>query len=744
MIISVPLFLAVVLTIYAARQVILSKKRANESLAKTTSTELLDKIDRNFYERYGDVQAFAYNRLAVEALTYNVKTPELQDFMNTMTQYYVLYDLMLLCDTNGNILASNTKDKFGKVINTSILSNINVAKEPWFSQIVTKNIDGAWYSDFMFSEYVKICQSNKKPSWGMGFAAPVKDINQKTIGIWYNFANWDEVTRGIRKSAENSLKTDGAFIIITNNKNEIIDTPDSSLIYSKTIFNLQTESIPLFSKNLKADNFSIGTNKATGAYTYKGKNWNAYTLIPKQNIELTILFSKEIIGLVIFDVICLAIAIFLSIQFSNKLSKRIITLKTAIDDLSKGETKQIALEGNDELTEISSSINHLSKALTQKSKFAENIGNRTFDTTFNISSDKDTLGIALLNMRDSLASFAEAEKKENWAIEGLALFADILQKEQNSNSIFDTILAQLVKYTNSNQAALYMAEENVENNTVLVLKACYAYNRKKFINDTIEIGDGLVGQCFLEKEEIYLTDVPKDYMNISSGLGEAKPRCVCIIPIKTNDKVLGVLEIASFQIFEDYQTKFLLKLSENLATTFSVLKANANTQKLLSESQSYLEMVQAQEEELRQYMEELHSTQEEINRKQQLSEKKSDFLNTLLEKLPFAVFVKDEQSRYSHANKAQSELIGLPINDFLNKKDDDFILDREELHQIQESDNEILKNQKSVILDAQKITLKNKETKILQTHKIPFLNPITNEYNILGVSVELDKSNKSI
>ena len=203
------------------------------------------------------------------------------------------------------------------------------------------------------------------------------------------------------------------------------------------------------------------------------------------------------------------------------------------------------------------------------------------------------------------------EQKRNWVNTGLARFVEILRtNQQDINKLPESLISSIVKYTNSNQGALFLLE-----NDVLELKSCYAYNKKKFINKCIQPGDGLVGQAFLEKETIYMTEVPKDYVTITSGLGEALPTSILIVPLKLNDEVLGVLELASFNEFEKFQVEFLEKIGESIASTISIASSNAKTRKLLKESLEQEQRLKEQEEELRQNMEELVATQENLKSK---------------------------------------------------------------------------------------------------------------------------------
>ena len=217
------------------------------------------------------------------------------------------------------------------------------------------------------------------------------------------------------------------------------------------------------------------------------------------------------------------------------------------------------------------------------------------------------------------------DKKREWANNGLAKFADILRTQQDDiQKSYDTIISFLVKYLEANQAGLFIVEEKNDTTKHIQLKSCYAYERKKYLAREIEIGEGLIGQCYLEKDIIYLTDVPQNYVTITSGIGASTPRAVLIVPLILNDEVFGIIELASFKPFEKYQIDFLIKAGENTAATISNLKTNERTKLLLEESQQQSEEMRAQEEEMRQNMEEMQATQEELSRK---SEEIQNFLD---------------------------------------------------------------------------------------------------------------------
>lgn len=295
-------------------------------------------------------------------------------------------------------------------------------------------------------------------------------------------------------------------------------------------------------------------------------------------------------------------------------------LKNVVVKLGRGELvedKQ-AKVSNDEIGEMSKAMDNLVNGLRATTTFAENIGNGNYKSDFNPLSEHDVLGNALINMRNNLEKVAEDDKKRNWATEGLAKFGELLRTNNNDvQKLSEEIIANLVKYIKGNQGAIYIIDdEETEGELTMSMKACYAWDKKKYLNQKIFKGEGLAGQAWQEGDSIYLTEVPQNYIRITSGLGDANPSSVLITPLKLNDQVFGVVEVASFTVFQDFEIDFVKKMAESIASTISSVKVNARTQRLLEESQEMTEQMRAQEEEMRQNMEELQATQEEMARKE--------------------------------------------------------------------------------------------------------------------------------
>lgn len=233
----------------------------------------------------------------------------------------------------------------------------------------------------------------------------------------------------------------------------------------------------------------------------------------------------------------------------------------------------------------------------------------------------------------------EEDKKREWINVGIAKSSEILRQTNATITEFTLeVLRFLIKYSESNQGSFFILNDENEADSHLQLTACYAYNRQKHIDQRLEIGEGLVGTAFREKEIIYLTDVPQDFIKITSGLGDALPRCIIIVPLVVDDKAYGIVEMAYFQPLENHKIELLKILSENIASTIKNVKVNGSTKRLLENTQQQGEVLRAQEEEMRQNMEEMQATQEEMHRKQAENSEFQRMTNSIIRSSPGAVY----------------------------------------------------------------------------------------------------------
>ncbi|MGV8829999.1 MAG: PAS domain S-box protein [Breznakibacter sp.] len=256
--------------------------------------------------------------------------------------------------------------------------------------------------------------------------------------------------------------------------------------------------------------------------------------------------------------------------------------------------------------------------------FVDSLGEGRFNDELVIKNQNDHLGLSLKRLRDYMIRNKQEEEQRRieeeqrtWVTNGLAQFAEILRRNNdNMEELSFNIIQYLVNYMKINQGGFFLLNSNNKGDKYFELSAFIAYDRKKFADKIIPYGEGLIGRCGLERETIYMTDIPDNYMNVTSGLGESNPRSLLIVPLKANDEIFGVIEMASFQPFHEYEIGFVEKIAESIALTISTVRTNIQTAKLLRETQIQAEKMSQQEEELRQNLEEMQATQEESERRE--------------------------------------------------------------------------------------------------------------------------------
>lgn len=465
---------------------------------------------------------------------------------------------------------------------------------------------------------------------------------------------------------------------------------------------------------------------------------------PRNLYVVATLEKREFINKPVFNTLrILAFAlIFTWITFTliNYFIMRTITtpingLVKVVKALGEGELPDtFNYQSKDEVGQMAGSVNELVKGLKETSTFAREIGKNNFDHPFTPLSEKDILGNALLEMRQSLKSAREEEQmrktedeKRTWTSQGLAKFADILrQNNDNLQELSYNIIRNLVDYLGVNQGGIFILNDDDNQNKFLELTACYAFDRRKYLEKKIMPGEGLVGTCYLEQEPIYLTKVPQNYIRITSGLGDENPSAILLIPLKINEQVYGVIELAAFKPLEKYKMEFAEKIGESIASSISSVRVNTQTALLLEKSQQQAEEMRAQEEEMRQNMEELSATQEAMAEKErdnlrtiellthenqqqitQLKEQEKEIMDTL-EDCPEAVVRSDRSGKIIFFNKAAEKLWGYSRNELMGKDIKTLMPENYAVHHDKYMQNYLTTGEKKIIGIGRKIEILKK------------------------------------
>ena len=478
--------------------------------------------------------------------------------------------------------------------------------------------------------------------------------------------------------------------------------------------------------------------------------WSIGVIIPMREITAEarrLVFHGILVAII--GIIVLAIVLY---YIAKSITQPIASTTSVLNELSKGDidqNKKLAIKSGDELEEMAESVNQLINGLNLTEKFAQEIGKNNLEVEYKLLGEKDTLGLSLIEMQKNLKHAQKMEQerkveeqKQNWATQGMAMFGDILrQNNDNINELSFSIVKNLVDYTKSNQGGIFVINDNDKKNPFLEMTACYAFDRRKHLEKSAEIGEGLVGRCYIERKTIFMTDIPETYINISSGLGKERPRCLILVPLKYNDDTLGVLELATFKTYEKHQVEFIEKLAESIAATISSVRINIRTTELLAKSQQQAEEMQAQEEEMRQNMEELQATQEEMDRKrleqegiQAELEKELMLLNTLMDNIPDYIYFKDDNSQFIRISKSMVKLFNANSPDELVGKSDFDFHPRENAEKFFNEEQQIMVSQKPIVDNVVHEQFDDGKDQWVSTTKMPLFNTKDEVVGTWGIS----------
>ena len=223
----------------------------------------------------------------------------------------------------------------------------------------------------------------------------------------------------------------------------------------------------------------------------------------------------------------------------------------------------------------------------------------------------------LNQMIDNLRETTRANEDQDWLKTNLAQFTGHMQGGRDLLDLSRLIVSELTPLVGASQGSFFLSDDS-QGEVSLRRMASYGYRPRKGVPSAFPLGEGLVGQAALERTPILLKDVPGDYIRIASGLGEAPPLNIVILPVLFEEQVLGVVELASFNPFSAVQMQFLEQLMESIGVSLNAIIASSRTQELLVESQRLASELQEKSGELESQQKELQQTNAELEDKASL------------------------------------------------------------------------------------------------------------------------------
>ena len=256
--------------------------------------------------------------------------------------------------------------------------------------------------------------------------------------------------------------------------------------------------------------------------------------------------------------------------------------------------------------DLTDNVNQLAANLTNQVRAISEVatavteGDLTRQVRVEASGEVAALKDKLNEMIRTLQETTDQNIEQDWLKTNRERFTRMLQGQDDLTAVSSMILSELATLVSAQHGVFYtMTSKSDRGERVLEMQAGYGYEERKHLSTSFRLGEGLVGQCAKEKKRILLSDVPGDYVKINSGLGEAPPLNIIVLPVLFEGSLRAVVELASFSRFSVTHQAFLDSITESIGIVLSTIQAAGLTEALLKQSQSQAEELRAQQEELR-------------------------------------------------------------------------------------------------------------------------------------------------
>jgi HAMP domain-containing protein/signal transduction histidine kinase/CheY-like chemotaxis protein len=288
--------------------------------------------------------------------------------------------------------------------------------------------------------------------------------------------------------------------------------------------------------------------------------------------------------------------------------------------------------------DLTDNVNQLAANLTTQVRAIAEVatavttGDLTQSITVEASGEVAALKDNINEMIRNLADTTRKNTEQDWLKTNLAKFTRMLQGQRDLVTVTSLILSEMAPLVNASHGVFYLNKIE-DDDAILELVASYAYTQRKHLANRFRLREGLIGQCAFEKRRILLTNVPSGYIEIASGLGEAAPLNIIVLPVLFEGEVKAVLELASFERFGDVHQSFLDQLMESIGIVLNTIAANMRTEGLLEQSQLLTSELQSQQEELKKTNDRLELQAASLQKSEEMLKSQQDELRNTNEEL---------------------------------------------------------------------------------------------------------------
>lgn len=333
--------------------------------------------------------------------------------------------------------------------------------------------------------------------------------------------------------------------------------------------------------------------------------------------------QRDLDNAIIIEIVIVLLAILITIiligALLRSLRKSITLIQNYLSHFTKGDLPKIRIDTRNEISLLTEDFYAFGQNLQKVKDFALEVGSGNFESDIDVFQNQGEIGSSLAEMKSSLADVARENRIRNWMNEGLTLFSNLIRGvDENFQELFDTFISNLIRYLEAQQGAIFLKKyDEVNDQESMQLRALYAFEKNRFLQKDILMGEGLIGQAWREKDSIFITEVPENYTLILSGMGKSKPKSIFITPILSSElEVLGIIEVSALHQLPSYKIDLIKQVADILASLVASTQQSESSNRLLKEYQETAQKLRTQEEMMRKSMERVLSTQARMKEKQ--------------------------------------------------------------------------------------------------------------------------------
>jgi len=408
--------------------------------------------------------------------------------------------------------------------------------------------------------------------------------------------------------------------------------------------------------------------------------WSLVYVVPISHVMQQV--NKRLRNSIALSLIALLFLVVIIWVFIAEISKKIERATNILKAVSVGninESFKLKVVGKDEISDMYKYLNQLIDNLNSTVNFALKIGEGNLDVNYELKSESDKLGRALIEMKESLKRLRREEIKRqketeraNWLQNGITEINEILRTYSNDlDNLSFEVIKFLVRYLKATQGGFYIIIEKEKGkdkfNKVIKLQVAYAYDRKKHLEAEFDIREGLLGRVVQEKR-LVKQKVPQGYVFITSGLGGETPNNLIIVPLLFEEEVYGLIEILSFKEFDDYQVEFLSQIGHRVASSLYNILSSLELQNLLQNYEKQQQEIKLKEEELQKKTTELLKKEKEMEQFRLKYERFFSALDATFEHIEYSADFK-----IKYVNEYFTNILGVARNSILGKYITDLI-----------------------------------------------------------------------